>query len=93
METIVEVLSYNTSPCPTSIINDEVATLLNLPDDLLQEEDANCSGSAYTKCVGHERSSSKKVSSTTQSEVFGLYPNACYHASSITVLLSNKPDS
>ena len=46
MDAIVEVLSRYNDPCSTSIINDEVAVLLKLPDELLQEEDANCSGTA-----------------------------------------------
>ena len=48
MDAIVEVLSQSNESCSTSTINDEVADLLNLPDELLKEEDANCSGSAYS---------------------------------------------
>lgn len=48
MDAIVEVLKNNTEPCSASMINDKVAILLSLSDELLQEEDANCSGSAYS---------------------------------------------
>ena len=48
MDAIVEVLSRYNNPCSTSVINDEVAVLLKLPDELLQEEGANCSGTAYS---------------------------------------------
>lgn len=48
MDAIMEVLSRNNDLCSVSVINDEVAVLLSLSDELLQEEDANCSGSAYS---------------------------------------------
>ena len=42
MDAIMEVLSRNNDLCSVSVINDEVAVLLSLSDELLQEEDANC---------------------------------------------------
>lgn len=48
MNAIIEVLSRTSDLTPTSKINNDVATLLHLPDELLQEEDPNCSGSAYS---------------------------------------------
>ena len=47
MEAIVEVLSTKDT-LSTALINDEVATLLNLSKELLEEEDINCSGTAYS---------------------------------------------
>lgn len=40
MNAILDVLSHSSEPCTTASINDEVASLLNLPEELLLEEDA-----------------------------------------------------
>ena len=47
MDAIVEVLSDKQTLSAASI-NDEVALLLKLPEELLEEEDVNCSGTAYS---------------------------------------------
>lgn len=47
-EAILQVLSDSSDPIPTSIINDKVATILSIPQDLLEEEDVNCSGTEYS---------------------------------------------
>ena len=47
MDAIIEVLSDKQTLSAVSI-KDEVALLLNLPKELLEEEDANCSGTAYS---------------------------------------------
>lgn len=47
MDAIVEVLSKSETLSAASI-NDEVSLLLNLPKELLEEEDTNCSGTAYS---------------------------------------------
>ena len=47
MDAIVKALSDKKNLSAASI-NDEVALLLNLPKELLEEEDANCSGTAYS---------------------------------------------
>ena len=47
MDAIVKALSDKQTLSAASI-NDEVALLLNLPKELLEEEDANCSGTAYS---------------------------------------------
>ncbi len=47
MNAIVEVLS-KTDVLSVIDINNEVASALDLPTELLREEDSNCSGTAYS---------------------------------------------
>lgn len=47
MNAIVDVLSNNETLSVESI-NNKVSLLLKLPIELLEEEDVNCSGSAYS---------------------------------------------
>lgn len=48
MDAIVEVLSKSNGTLSTASIYDKVSLLLNLPNELLKEEDANCTGTAYS---------------------------------------------
>ena len=48
MDAIVVVLSNAGGTLSTASINEEVSRLLNLPKELLEEEDTNCSGTAYS---------------------------------------------
>jgi len=48
MDAIVKILSINNNTLSTSEIDNQVSILLKLPAELLEEEDQNCSGSAYS---------------------------------------------
>lgn len=48
MDAIIEVLSRSDETLSATSINDEVALLLNLPKELLEEEDVNCTGTAFS---------------------------------------------
>ena len=48
MDAIIDVLSKANGTLSTASINDEVSSLLSLPNELLEEEDANCTGTAYS---------------------------------------------
>ena len=48
MNAIIEVLSKSGETLSAASINNEVELLLNLPKELLEEEDANCTGTAFS---------------------------------------------
>lgn len=48
MDAILTVMKNSSGSMNTSTINDLVAKKLNIPKDLLEMEDANCSGTEYS---------------------------------------------
>ena len=57
MNAIIEVLSRTSDPTSTSRINNDVATLLHLPDELLQEKTQFVQAALIAiKCDGQELS-------------------------------------
>lgn len=47
-EAIINVMKISAKPIKTSEINEKVAALLKIPDELLELEDANCTGTEFS---------------------------------------------
>lgn len=47
-ETIIQVLSQTSEPMKACEINDKVAFILQIPQDVLEIEDANCTGTEFS---------------------------------------------
>ena len=59
-ETTFSVLAEAEKPLKAAIINEMVARLLNIPDEILQIEDANCTGTEYAYQMRWVRTGMKK---------------------------------
>lgn len=78
MDAIIEVLS-NKQTLSVASINDKVAILLNLPNELLEEEDVNCSGTAYSYKMRWARTALKQrgLIINTKRGYWSLIQEAC----------------
>lgn len=47
-ETIIQVLSQTSEPLKACEINDRVALILQIPQDILEIEDTNCTGTEFS---------------------------------------------
>lgn len=47
-ETIIQVLSQTSEPMKACEINDKVALILQIPQKILEVEDANCTGTEFS---------------------------------------------